>query len=206
MSVLSPLARGDQFLDDGRFSHDRRRHSHGMSTNTSWRELGRFWLRLLSAEPAEERGESLRHVITSDQVMLVVDAAPSIDTASADTLRHIRGRLVELMQRDMITPRTAIRATAQIIRALPGNSVFPHVTADENGEVALYWLAGEERLEVLVPERGELYCRASGPDPTLCFEGFFAVIPVPLIRAAIHAISATTRRKNKSWRQVFEAQ
>lgn len=117
---------------------------------------------------------------------------------------HLRNSVLDLVDNERISRTAALRAVRQLISVLSPDSVFPHISADENGEVTVYWFADGSRLELSIPDRGGIYCHAVSEDmSSIGFEGFYDRLSDAPVREFVGYISDLISSKNPDWRQAF---
>jgi hypothetical protein len=177
-----------------------RSHKHGLARVTSWAALPKMWIL-----PDYSRTPDAVRAVTRAHCLPLISRAASVEERlpRRAVSEHVQRELLSLVQDGDIPPLAAVRALKELLYVIPADAVFPHVTADENGEAAFYWFAGSGRLEILVPERGEIYCRASGLSPDASFEGFCNRVPVARLRLAIEEITKLVTESNPDWQRVF---
>lgn len=164
------------------------------------------WLRAAGIFAQRSRWLMATAVGRSVEFLLDVPRSAQINERSRipDGLEYARKRISELVDAEETSLLSAVRAVLQLRHALPVEGIYPQVAADENGELSFYWLAGQSRLEIVVPEKGAIYVRASGLTADLNEEGFFDALPAKRIRSIISELTKIVEKANPDWRRVFE--
>lgn len=112
-------------------------------------------------------------------------------------------RITELLNDGLARPGTAVRFLRVLRRIQSPDHVFPHISADEDGELIAFWSADKMSLELSVPSEGDVYLRMTDRDGREVVVGFFRWLPNAEVRGFLSRLSRVVALSNPRWRRLF---
>ncbi|KRE42833.1 hypothetical protein ASG74_10720 [Knoellia sp. Soil729] len=112
-------------------------------------------------------------------------------------------KLSELLREERTNPRAAVRFLRVLRQIQKPEHVFPHITADEEGEIIALWSASKMSLELAIPAEGDAYLRMTDHDGSEIVVGFFRWLPLLETSNFLSDLSDLVVQSNPRWRSLF---
>lgn len=140
------------------------------------------------------------------QFFKVVGSWPSDEKAIHNAgMEYAERRVAELLGQGAIRVSTAVRFMRALRRIQLPEYVFPHISADEEGEIIALWIAGKMTLEMSIPAEGDAYLRMTDSGGEERIVGFFPWLPVAEARNFLGHLTRVVTRSNPRWRSLFDS-
>ncbi len=126
------------------------------------------------------------------------------EAGHSEAIAVVDDRLETLAREEGVSAKARLRALAVAETILVQDAIPPYVSWDAaEEEIKFFWVAGQIRIEISIPDEGSIYVRATGNPAQPSISGFYSHPPERAVRQHIALLSRIVRVNNPNWRALL---